>query len=71
MNLQMWDEELEIFDDTQYLSENDESMFHGWMNEPKRLVFIIGSDCTLTTEKDQDGRDIYIIERREKNGKLG
>lgn len=63
MNLNHINGELEIFDNSQVGGDSEESLLHAWMNEEKKLVFIIGEDCEMSQEK-HEGKIYYSVTRK-------
>jgi len=64
MNLQHWEEELEIFEKDCVIEEKDEPIIHLWQSEKDNIVFVIKEGYKIKQWDDGYGRKGYVIEKK-------
>lgn len=63
MNIEHWDDELDIFDSDVIPSDGQESIVTLWQSKKDNVVFKVGNGYELEEEDDGYGNKIYIIQK--------
>ena len=68
MNIEHWDDELDIFDSDVIPGDGQESIVTLWQSKKDNVVFKVGNGYERKEDDDGYGNKIYVIQKV-KNGK--
>lgn len=63
MNFTFWKGELEIFEESSVLADDEDSIIHLWNTTDDNVVFRIKEGYKIVKKDDGYGNNIYVVEK--------